>query len=260
MSWAAELAFAEEAARAAGALAHERFRGQVGARRKADGTWVTEADEAAERALRAAIAERFPEHNVHGEEEGLTRADGGPAVDGAPTWILDPIDGTHNYVDGVPVWATLVALAVEGEPVVGVVEAPALGETYAAARGLGARLNGEPIGVRPAPALADALVLFGAFADFLPEHEAFLLRLVRAAGRDRGLGDFWGHMLVARGSADAMVDAAPLALWDVAALQPIVAEAGALLTALDGSAWTPPGPALCAAAPLHAEIARLAGA
>jgi histidinol-phosphatase len=258
VSHAAELAFAEEAARAAGALALERFRGSVGARRKADGTWVTEADEAAERSLREAIAGRFPEHNVHGEEEGRLGADGGPPVAGAPTWILDPIDGTHNYVDGVPIWATLVALAVDGEPVVGVVEAPALGETYAAARGLGARLNGEPIRAQPAPPLEDALVLFGAFADFLPEHEAFLLRLVRAAGRDRGPGDFWGHMLVARGSADAMVDAARLALWDVAALRPIVAEAGALLTALDGSPWVPGGPALCAAAPLHGEIAALA--
>ena len=258
MTWEAELAFAEEAARAAGELALERFRGAVGARRKADGTWVTEADEAAERSLREAIAARFPAHNVHGEEEGLTRADGGPAVEGAPTWIVDPIDGTHNYVDGVPVWATLVALTVDGEPVVGVVEAPALGETYAAARGLGARLNGEPIRVRPAPALEDALVLFGAFADFLPEHEELLLRVVRAAGRDRGLGDFWGHMLVARGSADAMLDAAPLALWDVAALQPIVAEAGARLTALEGSPWRAPGPALCAAEPLHAELAALA--
>ena len=258
MSWAAELAFAEEAARAAGALALERFRGAVGARRKADGTWVTEADEAAERSLREAIAARFPGHNVHGEEEGLTRADGGPAVEGAPTWIVDPIDGTHNYVDGVPVWATLVALAVDGEPVVGVVEAPALGETYAAARGLGARLNGERIGVRPAPPLADALVLFGAFADFLPGQEELLLGVVRAAGRDRGLGDFWGHMLVARGSADAMLDAAPLALWDVAALRPIVVEAGAKLTALDGSPWQAPGPALCAAEPLHAELAALA--
>ena len=259
MSHAAELAFAEEAARAAGALALERFRGSVGARRKADGTWVTEADEAAERSLREAIAGRFPEHNVHGEEEGLLGADGGPPVAGAPTWILDPIDGTHNYVDGVPIWATLVALAVDGEPVVGVVEAPALGETYAAARGLGARLNGEPIRARPAPPLEEALVLLGAFADFLPKHEEFILRLVRGAGRDRGLGDFWGHMLVARGSADAMADAAPLALWDVAALRPIVIEAGALLTALDGSPWVPGGPALCAAEPLHGEIAALAG-
>jgi histidinol-phosphatase len=259
VSHAAELAFAQAAARAAGALALERFRGSVGARRKADGTWVTEADEAVERSLRAAIAERFPGHNVHGEEEGLLGADGGPAVADAPTWILDPIDGTHNYVDGVPIWATLVALAVDGEPVLGVVEAPALGETYAAARGLGARLNGEPIRARPAPSLEDALVLLGAFADFLPEHEELLLRLVRGAGRDRGLGDFWGHMLVARGSADAMVDAAPLALWDVAALLPILAEAGALLTALDGSPWVPGGPALCAAEPLHREIAALAG-
>jgi len=259
VSHAAELAFAQAAARAAGALALERFRGSVGARRKADGTWVTEADEAVERSLRAAIAERFPGHNVHGEEEGLLGADGGPAVADAPTWILDPIDGTHNYVDGVPIWATLVALAVDGEPVLGVVEAPALGETYAAARGLGARLNGEPIRARPAPSLEDALVLLGAFADFLPEHEELLLRLVRGAGRDRGLGDFWGHMLVARGSADAMVDAAPLALWDVAALRPILAEAGALLTAMDGSPWVPGGPALCAAEPLHREIAALAG-
>lgn len=258
MSFAAELAFAEAAAREAGETALARFRGKLGARRKADGTWVTEADEAVERALRTAIGERFPEHNVHGEEEGLRRADGGPAVGGAPTWIVDPIDGTHNYVDGLPVWATLVALALDGEPVVGVVHAPALGETYVAARGAGARLNGEPIRARPAPALEEALVLLGAFGDFLSEWERFLLRLVSRAGRDRGLGDFWGHMLVARGSADAMVDAAALALWDVAPLQPILAEGGVRLTAFDGGPWTPGSPALAAAEPLHGEIAALA--
>src|SRR5688500_13944104 len=136
-------------------------------KQKDDGTWVTEADWAAEAQIRLRIARTFPDHNILGEEEGLTAAGGGPAVDGAPTWILDPIDGTHNYMLGIPIWATLVALRVDDESIVGVVHAPALGETYDGAKGLGARCNDASIKVDPIESLADAHVLFGAENGFV---------------------------------------------------------------------------------------------
>src|SRR2546423_9661869 len=119
------------------------------ATRKGDGSWVTEADIAAEQAIRARLAEARPGHNMLGEEDGLHAAGGGDPVAGAPTWVVDPIDGTHSYMVGIPLWATLVGLVVDRTVVVGVCHAPGLGETYEAAAGGGARMNGEPIGVRP---------------------------------------------------------------------------------------------------------------
>src|ERR687892_2926766 len=121
-----ELDAALEFARAGGRIALGHFRKQLPREQKADGTWVTEADWAVEAQIRLRIARAFPDHNVLGEEEGLTAAGGGPAVDGAPRWVVDPIDGTNNFMGGIPIWATLVALSVNGEPVLGVAHAPAL--------------------------------------------------------------------------------------------------------------------------------------
>jgi fructose-1,6-bisphosphatase/inositol monophosphatase family enzyme len=104
------LAVARELAVEGGAIAGEHYRRDSPARRKQDGTWVTDADVAVETALRARVAERFPEHNVLGEEGGLRRADGAPASWDAPTWVIDPIDATSNFMAGIPIWATLVAL------------------------------------------------------------------------------------------------------------------------------------------------------
>jgi histidinol-phosphatase len=247
-----ELAVAREAARAGADEAMLRYRGSYASRRKADGTWVTEADEAAERAVRAVLGEAFPEHNVHGEEEGLAVRD--PA---APTWVIDPIDATANFVTGIPIWATLVGLRVDDEAVVGVVCAPALGEEYAAARGGGATCNGEPIAVERVERVEDAQVLYADAGRLLERVPAFASLLQRAS-RDRGLGDFWGHVLVARGAGHAMVEAADLALWDVTALEPIVSESGGRLTDLRGARWPGRGPALTTCGgPLHDEILAL---
>jgi histidinol-phosphatase len=247
-----ELAFAEELARAGGDLALARFGDPVARRRKADGSWVTEVDEAVERELRARIGDTFPEHAMLGEEEGLV------GDEDAPLWVLDPIDGTNNFLEGIPIWGTLVALRVGGESVVGVAYAPALGELYSGARGEGARLNGEPISVEPVRLLKDATLVLGGINHFVALGLSdFVTELAARTRRDRGLGDFWGHMLVARGSAHAMVEAANLGLWDVAALEPIVAEAGGRLTGLDGEAWSG-GPALSTCGPIHDEIVELA--
>lgn len=232
-----ELAFALELALLGGTIATKHLGRAAKAWSKADGTLVTEADRAVEAGIRARIAEEFPGHNVLGEEEGLRAAPGGPSLPDAPTWIVDPIDGTRNYVKGSPVWATLVALRVDGENAVGAVHAPALEETYSAARGGGARLNGRPISVSTAAGLSDAIIHF--------------------CGENDLVSDFRGHMLVACGAAHAMVEPCHLAAWDVSALEPIVVEAGGRLTALDGSRWVPGRPCVSSAVPLHSMLVDL---
>ena len=128
---------------------------------KQDGTLVTQADREIETALRERLVERFPAHAVLGEEEGLSGAGaGGPGVSGEPAvprWVVDPIDGTNNFAWGIPIFATLIALQVDGETKVGVVSAPALGERYDAAAGLGARMNASPIAVSSGTHLVQGL-------------------------------------------------------------------------------------------------------
>lgn len=245
----AALAFA----RAGGAIALRHFRTQLQSRRKADGTWVTEADWAVEAQIRLRIARVFPGHNVLGEEEGLTAAGGGPPVEGAPTWVVDPIDGTNNYMAGIPIWATLIALRVGGRSVVGVAHAPALQETYDAATGAGARCNGEAISVDTTRSLDEATVLFASLAGWRAAGLAGGFdALARRAWRTRGFGDFWGHVLVARGAAHVMAEP-ELSIWDVAALEPIVAEAGGKLTGLGGGPWER-GACITTNGPLHDEV------
>jgi histidinol-phosphatase len=227
-------------------------------KQKPDGTWVTEGDWAAESKMRLRIKVAFPDHNILGEEEGLTAANGGPAVDGAPTWILDPIDGTHNFMAGIPIWGTLVALAEEGEPVLGVCHAPALDETYEGARGGGARMNGDKIRVDPETELAATTVLAAGLEDFEEAGLAgFYIDLVRKAWRSRGFADFWGHMLVARGAAHVMAEPV-LSVWDYAPVHPIVTEAGGRMTQFDGAPLTDKGSALTTNGVLHDEVVALA--
>ena len=252
-----ELGFARELARAGGGTAMAYFRRDPETKQKPDGTWVTEGDWAAESAMRDQIKESFPDHNIHGEEEGLAAAGGGPAADGAPTWILDPIDGTHNFMAGIPLWETLVALAVDGAPVLGVCHAPALDETYEAARGSGARMNGDAIHVDPVTDLAATTVLASGFESFEEAGLAgFYLDLVRASWRSRGFADFWGHMLVARGAAHIMAEPT-LNVWDYAAVQPIVAEAGGRMSQFDGAPLADGGSALTTNGVLHDGIIEL---
>jgi histidinol-phosphatase len=194
-------------------------------------TPVTEADVRIEARLRGLIEERFPQDAVLGEEDGLR----GPP-DAHRVWVIDPIDGTKNFAARIQVWATLIALMVDREPVLGVASAPALGERYAAARGAGAILNGTPIHVSDVGDLGDALLCTGSVRPFAGTRwEGPFLRLSAEVYRTRGFGDFWGHTLVARGSADAMVEVA-LHTWDWAAIAVIVGEAGGRVTQIDGSA------------------------
>jgi histidinol-phosphatase len=255
---ASDLELARELALLGGDIALERYRRHPPATRKGDGSWVTEADLAAEEAIRRRIAEARPDHNVLGEEDGLQAGGGGQAVPGRPTWVVDPIDGTHSYMIGIPLWATLVGLVVDGEVVVGVCHAPGLGETYEAAAGGGARMNGEPIAVRATP-LAEAMVVSGglrAMQEF--GLEAFYSELAAASWRVRGLGDFWGHMLVARGAAQVMVDPS-VRTWDTAAVEVIVRESGGTITQLDGAPIADGTSCLTTAAPeLREQVSAMA--
>jgi histidinol-phosphatase len=171
---------------------------------KPDLTPVSEADRAAEAALRQRLARERPDDAVVGEEEGGDDTSG---------WILDPIDGTRNYTRGIPVWATLIAYADR----VAVVSAPALGRRWWAERGGGAYANGERIRVSAIGRLEDATVLVRA---------RDVPALAKRAWHVRAFGDFWAHMLVAEGAAELAVDAEDLALWDTAPLGIILEEAG----------------------------------
>ncbi len=244
----AELAFALEIADRADRIALPLFRAGVEARPKADRTPVTDADIRVEEMIRESVAGRFPGDAVLGEEGGLRGSSD-------RTWIVDPIDGTRNFAAGIQVWATLVALRVAGEFVLGVASAPALGERYHAVRGAGAWLNGRQIRVSETAPVEEAALCFGDPDAFGDDHErrAFV-DLVGNTVRSRGFGDFWGHVLVARGSMDAMLEPS-LALWDYAALVPIVEEAGGTITQLGGSPLAHGGSALTTNGVLHQVIA-----
>jgi histidinol-phosphatase len=226
----ADLALALELADLADAITLERFRAaDLEIETKPDLTPVTEADRAVEQVLRKRIAEERPGHGVVGEEFGAD--EGGDA-----RWIVDPIDGTKNYVRGIPVFATLIAVERDGALAVGVVSAPALQRRWWAARGEGAFADGRPIRVSKVADLADAVLSHASLGSW-EEHglgDRFMA-LTRRCWRTRGFGDFWSHMLVAEGAADVAAEP-EVALWDLAAVQVVVEEAGGRLTDLGGTA------------------------
>jgi len=224
----ADLAFALELADLADAITTERFQADdLAVETKPDLSPVTEADRAVEQALRKLIGEERPGHSVVGEEFGADQP-------GTARWILDPIDGTKNYVRGLPVWASLIALERDGRVQVGVASAPALHRRWWAARGQGSFVNGRRIHVSRIADLGDAVLSYASLTSW-EQHgmgEEFLA-LARACWRTRGFGDFWSHMLVAEGAADLAVEP-EVEVWDLAAPQVIVEEAGGRFTNLDG--------------------------
>ncbi len=244
----AELAFANEAADRADEIAMSFFLGEFQVRQKADSSPVTEADLAVEAMFRQMVADRFPGDAVIGEEGG---ADG----TSERVWVIDPIDGTKNFSDGVPLWATLLALQVDGRGVLGLISSPAMGERYEAVQGGGARWNGRALRVSRR-GLSDAFLVYSSVDEWLSgsRREAFL-GLLRDTRRNRGFGDFWGHMLVARGAADVMAEP-QLAIWDWAGLQVIVEEAGGRVTTFEGEAPFDGSSVLTTNAVVHDEVVR----
>ncbi|NRA57477.1 MAG: hypothetical protein HRU13_05095 [Phycisphaerales bacterium] len=229
------LELALEAARAAGGVTLQFFQGdQLGTVTKGDGSPVTEADKGAERVLREAIGEAFPDDAILGEEYG--EAAGGSGY----RWILDPIDGTVSFVHGVPLYGTLVGVYKGDEPVVGVVHMPALSETVYAARQGGAWwISGPGRDARPAfltetRDIADALLVTTALEYFDPETgEDVYARLADACKRMRGWSDCYAHVLLATGRCDAVVEPT-IKPWDISPMACILAELGGHLTDWQG--------------------------
>ena len=227
---------------------------QFGVSRKADNSEVTEIDRATEQAIIKVLTAERPDYSIYGEEFGVS----GPA-DAEYQWVIDPIDGTTNFVRGVPVWATLIALVHNGVPVLGVVSAPSMGFRWWATTGGGAFFNGTLIYASSTAAVSEAHVSTTPNAGWqavggIPK----LVQLQTDALRARGFGDFWQHMLVAQGAIDVAVDVIGLQPYDNAAIYPIVQEAGGTITDRFGNADWQADSSVSSNGVLHAEvIARL---
>lgn len=249
------LAFALHLADAADAIALPAFLAGAEATAKPDGTPVTEADTAVEALIRTRIGQRYPTHAMLGEEFGEQPGPGG--ADGT-RWVVDPIDGTVNFARGIQVWATLIAVEREGELLASVVSAPALGQRWSAMRGGGATTSrgGEQrsIGVSSVSRLEDAHLVHAGLGAFWEDGRGEgAATALRRSARDRGIGDFWGYMLVAQGSADAMFELG-VKPWDLGAPALVVVEAGGRFTDLDGTDNRAGPSALATNGALHAEL------
>jgi len=254
-----ELELAHRLADAADAITTQRYgAADLVVESKPDLTPVSDADRAVEEAIRARLAAERPDDAISGEEFGS--GGGGPY-----RWVIDPIDGTKNFVRNVPVWATLIALLDGDVPVVGVVSAPALNRRWWAARGEGAwsRFAAEPakrIAVSRVATLEDASLSYASLGGWaeLGRREAFVA-LTDRVWRSRAYGDFWSYVLLAEGAVDLAAEP-ELSLWDMAALYPVVSEAGGRFTGLDGADGVHGGNAAASNGLLHdAFLAALAG-
>jgi histidinol-phosphatase len=226
------LDFALDACDAADAIAMAHFRRDLDLERKPDRTFVTIADRGIERELRDRILGRYPDHGIVGEEYGT---EAGPS---GTRWIIDPIDATHNYIRGVPLFGTLIGIEHDGELQVGVISAPAIRERWFAYRGGGAWNRGADgerrIRVSRVAAIEDAQLVYGSRRDavssgLMPGFDA----LIDVAWRERGFGDFWGYSLVAEGAAEAMLEVG-MQVWDLAGPLVVIEEAGGRVTDVDG--------------------------
>lgn len=233
MTYTDDLLLAQAMADAADAISLERFLAQdLKVETKPDSSPVTDADRSVEKALKQLLAEHRPEDAVIGEEFGNTEGNN-------RTWIIDPIDGTANFMRGVPVWATLIALAIDGKPVLSVVSAPAMGRRWWASPGEGAKtrnLDGSVrhLNVSGVAALENASLSYNNLqlwdsAGYLDS----LVSLSRKVWRTRAYGDFWSYMLLAEGSVDIVAEH-DLKIYDIAALVPIVEQAGGRFSDLNG--------------------------
>ncbi|WP_349427227.1 inositol monophosphatase family protein [Microbacterium sp. LWS13-1.2] len=245
-----DLELALRLADAADAASMSRFdAADLDIRLKADASHVTEADLATERALRALLETERPADGVFGEEYGITG-------DSNRQWIIDPIDGTANYLKGIPMWTTLIALAIDGVPRVGVASQPAIGRRWWAATGLGAWTTTPSggtrrLGVSAVDAIADSSVSFQSIGQWRDAGKLDALeRLTSSVWRDRGYGDAWPYMLLAEGRLEFVAEFG-VKEYDIAALVPIVTEAGGRFTSFDGRDSLAEGSSLATNGVLH---------
>ena len=243
-------ALAVELADEADRMSMAGFRRDIRIETKPDGTYVTEVDRAIEAMIRPRLRAADPGCGVVGEEEGRE------AEGSALRWYVDPIDGTHNYMRGIPVFATLLAVALDGEVQLGVVSAPGLHERWLGWRGGGAWRGNSRLAVSRVASLPQSQLLYGSRSDdmrsgLVPGLDATLA----SAWRERGYGDFWGHMLVAEGAAEGMIDTGAYA-WDWAAPSLIVEEAGGLFTTAGGERRYDGGSAISSNGLVHTDLLR----
>jgi histidinol-phosphatase len=238
------LALCDEADR----LSMAGFRRDITTETKPDGSFVTEVDRSIEHLLRDLIRAAYPGCGLIGEEEGSD--DAGASV----CWYLDPIDGTHNYMRGIPIFATLLAVAVDGEVQLGVVSAPALRERWVAWRGGGAWRGSDRMAVSRIATVADSTLLYGSrTADMRSGLMPGLDATLAEAWRERGFGDFWSYMLVAEGAAEAMIETGAHP-WDWAAPLVIVEEAGGRFTTAAGERRIDGASAVATNGLIHGEL------
>jgi len=229
-------------------LALAGFRRDVRVEAKPDRTLVTEIDLSIEAMVRGRLHSAFPGCGIVGEEEGTESA--GASV----CWYVDPIDATHNFVRGVPIFATLLAVALDGELQLGVVSAPALRERWVAWRGAGAWRGSERISVSKVATIDESQLLYGSRSEDMRSGEMPGLDATLAeAWRERGFGDFWGYMLVAEGAAEAMLETGAHP-WDWAAPLVIVEEAGGRFTTASGERAIDGASAVATNGLIHGEL------
>ena len=241
------LDFAVDISKEAGRITLEYFGRNVDVQLKEDSSPVTVADRKTESFIRKAIRDKYPEHGILGEEFGAVE------TDSPYRWIIDPIDGTKSFIHGIPLYTVLIALLKNGEPSVGVIHNPPLGETAAAAVGMGCTFNGRTCRVSSTPSLDQANVQVTDPADLMRRHPVFTGRLFERIRLCRSWGDGYGYLLVASGMADAMLDPV-LAPWDVAPLKVIISEAGGMMTDFAGRSKALCESAIAANEKLHREI------
>ncbi len=248
------LEVAQAACDATDPIARRHFRRDLQIDTKPDRTFVTQADTEVEQHIRAHLLAAFPDHGIIGEEFGTEGA--GRSV----RWYIDPIDGTHNFIRGVPIFATLIAVERDGELQAAVLSAPALDARWWAHRGGGAwaRDRGEAgarrIGVSGITRLADAQVLYGGLRELTTGGRApGFSAMLGEAWRERGFGDFWGYTLLAEGAAEAMVEVG-LNAYDAAAPFLLVEEAGGRVTDFEGRRAIDTGTFLATNGHLHESI------
>ncbi len=235
-SYANELEYALRVVKASQRITLKYFGSRFRVNYKTDKSPVTIADKSCEKFLVSELSKKFPHHGFYGEEFGDKSAGS------EYRWIIDPIDGTRNFMRGIPYWGTLCALervedpaSRKGEIVAGIISLPALKKVYYAAKKQGAFCNGKRVRVSKLSELEKSTVVFGGLSYFIgTKYEKAFLSVVKSSFHDRGFGDCFGYTFVADGEAEAMIDPI-VSPWDVAAIKPIIEEAGGVFTDFEGN-------------------------
>lgn len=242
------LQFAIQAAEQAGRITLKYFQNNVQVEIKPDNSPVTIADRQAEESIRSEIEKRFPNDGIIGEEFGEKTGTSGFR------WLLDPIDGTKSFVRGVPLYGTMIGLEKDGQAVLGVIRYPPVNQTLAALQGAGCAMNGIPCSVSKTSDLSKALITMSSCGDVIRDWgEETFIQLVKETGLHRTWGDCYGYMMVATGQADICFDT-KMNIWDIAALIPIIQEAGGIITNREGESSIQIRSAIAANAILHPKM------